>query len=353
MTASHRQRKEDHLRICLEQDVAFRYPSSGFDQVQLPHLAAPEMALEDVDTSTRFLGHDLRAPLLISSMTGGTDWARTINRHLAEAAQELGIALALGSLRAALEDASTLATYQVRDVAPGVFLCANLGAVQLNYGYGLEHCRRAVELIGADALILHLNPLQEALQPGGNTDFRGLLDKIADVCAGLQVPVIVKEVGWGIVGELARQLYQAGVAAIDVAGAGGTSWSQVEMYRAPDEAARRIAQAFEDWGIPTAQALIEARRAAPKAILIASGGLRNGVDVAKALALGAQLAGIAHPLLRLATQSAEAVVGYLREIIEELRIAMFCTGCRTVRDLQKLPIVVRGAPAAFRAGEQR
>lgn len=353
MTASHRQRKEEHLRICLEQDVAFSYPPSGFDQVQLPHLAAPEMALEDVDLSTRFLGHTLRAPLLISSMTGGTEWARTINRHLAEAAQELGIALALGSLRAALEDASTAFTYQVRDVAPDVFLCANLGAVQLNYGYGLEHCRRAVELIGADALILHLNPLQEALQPGGNTNFRGLLDKIAAVCAGLPVPVIVKEVGWGISGELARQLHQAGVAAIDVAGAGGTSWSQVEMYRAPDETARRIAQAFGDWGIPTVQALIEVRRAVPQAVLIASGGLRTGVDVAKALALGARLAGIAHPLLRLATQSVEAVLSYLQEITQELRIAMFCTSSRSVRDLQKLPVVVRSAPAVYCAGEQQ
>lgn len=353
MTTSHRQRKEDHLRICLEEDVAFRYPSSGFELVQLPHLAAPEMALEDVDISTRFLGHALRAPLLISSMTGGTEWARTINRNLAQAAQELGIALALGSLRAALEDAATISTYQVRDIAPDVFLCANLGAVQLNYGYDLEHCRRAVELIGADALILHLNPLQEALQPGGNTNFRGLLDKIAAVCAGLPVPVIVKEVGWGISGELARQLHHAGAAAIDVAGAGGTSWSQVEMYRAPDESARRIAQAFEDWGIPTVQALMEARRAVPGAVLIASGGLRSGVDVAKALALGAQLAGIAHPLLRLATQSAEAVIGYLQEIIQELRIAMFCTGSRTLRDLPNLPIVVRSAPAVHRAGAQQ
>jgi isopentenyl-diphosphate delta-isomerase len=353
LTTSHRQRKEDHLRICLEEDVAFRYPSSGFELVQLPHLAAPEMALEDVDISTRFLGHVLRAPLLISSMTGGTEWARTINRNLAQAAQELGIALALGSLRAALEDAATISTYQVRDIAPDVFLCANLGAVQLNYGYDLEHCRRAVELIGADALILHLNPLQEALQPGGNTNFRGLLDKIAAVCAGLPVPVIVKEVGWGISGELARQLHHAGAAAIDVAGAGGTSWSQVEMYRAPDESARRIAQAFEDWGIPTVQALMEARRAVPGAVLIASGGLRSGVDVAKALALGAQLAGIAHPLLRLATQSAEAVIGYLQEIIQELRIAMFCTGSRTLRDLPNLPIVVRSAPAVHRAGTQQ
>ena len=341
MENAHARRKEEHLRICLEEDVRFHYPAAGFDALQLPHRALPELALSEVDTRAEFLGRRLRAPLLISSMTGGSESGRQINRHLALAAQELGLALGLGSLRPALEDPAAAGTYQVRDLAPDVFLCANLGAVQLNYGYGIEECRRAVELVGADALILHLNPLQEALQEGGNTNFAGLLDKIASICAALPVPVIVKEVGWGISEEVARQLAGAGVAAIDVAGAGGTSWSRVEMHRAEGESARRIAAAFENWGLPTVQSLLEARRGAPATPLIASGGLRDGVDVAKALALGAQLAGMARPLLEPASRSIDALRTRLHEIIQELRIAMFCAGCRQAADLWRLDVAVR------------
>lgn len=341
MTASHTSRKEDHLRVCLEENVAFRYPTSGFEDIQLPHRALPELALDEIDLAAEFLGHKLRAPLLISSMTGGAPSAGTINRNLALAAQEIGVALALGSLRAALENPDTLATYQVRDLAPDVFLCANLGAVQLNYGYGLEECQRAVDLVQANALVLHLNPLQEALQPDGDTDFAGLLEKIAAICSHLSVPVIVKEVGWGISGIVARQLAEAGVAAIDVAGAGGTSWSQVEMYRNSGDPSRRGAEAFENWGIPTAQAIIECRRTVPEMALIASGGLRNGVHMAKALALGARIAGMALPLLRPATESPNAAIAYLRESIHQLRIAMFCTGCRQIEELRELQLTVR------------
>jgi len=332
----HHQRKEQHLRICLEEDVQSRWPAAGFADIQLPHEAAPELALDNVDTACDLLGKRLGAPLLISSMTGGTESARQINRNLAGAAQELGLGLALGSLRTALEDPDTLSTYQVRSIAPDILLCANLGAVQLNYGYGPAECQRAIELIGADALILHLNPLQEALQPDGNTNFAGLLDKIGAVCRSLSAPVIVKEVGWGISERLARRLADAGVSVIDVAGAGGTSWSQVEMHRVKDESSRRIAQAFETWGIPTVESLRAARRGAPALSLIASGGLRDGVDVAKALALGASAAGIALPLLKEAVQSQEAVRERLREISQELRIAMFCTGCRRIDDLRQL-----------------
>jgi len=345
----HQQRKEEHLRICLEEDVGFPYSTSGFDRVQLPHYAAPDFALGDVDTAVEFLGHRVRAPLLISSMTGGTDSARTINYRLAEAAQEAGVALALGSLRPAIENPSLADSYQVRHLAPDIFLCANLGAVQLNYGYGTDQCRRAVEMMQADALILHLNPLQEALQPDGNTDFAGLVDKIAAVARVLPVPVIVKEVGWGISGELARRLVEAGAAAVDVAGAGGTSWSQVEKHRAPDDSARRVAEAFADWGIPTVQALVDARRLVPHASLIASGGLRNGVEVAKALALGADMAGMAHPFLAPAAHSTEAVLAFLHEVIQQLRIAMFCTNCRDVPSLRRLKVTVRtesGRPAS-------
>lgn len=341
MTASHAQRKEDHLRICLEEDVSFRCPTSGFAGIQLPHCALPELALGEVDLRTQFLGHTLRAPLLISSMTGGAFSSRGINGNLALAAQELGIGLALGSLRAALEDAEMAATYQVRDLAPDVFLSANLGAVQLNYGYGVADCQRAVDLVEADALVLHLNPLQEALQGGGNTDFAGLLHKIEAVCRQLPAPVIVKEVGWGISEVVARQLADAGAAAIDVAGAGGTSWSQVERHRAGRSSEQRIADAFQNWGIPTVQAILEARRGAPGTGLIASGGLRTGVHIAKALALGANLAGMALPLLEPATRSTEAVVDHLTEVIQQLRIAMFSTGCRRVEELRDLQVTLR------------
>jgi len=268
-------------------------------------------------------------------MTGGTEEAGRINRNLAFAAQRYRLAMGVGSQRAAIEDPRWARTYHVRDVAPDVLLFANLGAVQLNYGYGIEECRRAVEMIQADALVLHLNPLQEALQPEGDTDFSGLLRKIERICRELEVPVIVKEVGWGISEGVARRLAEAGVAAIDVAGAGGTSWSLVEMHRAPDEMHRAVAAAFSDWGIPTAEAILMACRGAPDIPIIASGGVRTGVEVAKAVALGADLVGMAAPFLRPAIESAEAVCAKIEEIVTTLRIAMFCVGARRVSDLKR------------------
>jgi isopentenyl-diphosphate Delta-isomerase len=226
------------------------------------HQAAPELDLDAVDTGLTLFGKQLQRPLLISSMTGGTEKARAINRVLAEAAQETGMAMGLGSQRAAIEDPSLADTYRVRDVAPDILLFANLGAVQLNYGYGVEQCQQAVDMIEADALILHLNALQEAVQPEGDGNFAGLLRQIETVCRQLPVPVIAKEVGWGFSGQAARQLVEAGVAAIDVAGAGGTSWSQVEMHRAPTARLARVAGAFIDWGIPTAVSIQLVRHAA-------------------------------------------------------------------------------------------
>ncbi|MGC8782633.1 MAG: alpha-hydroxy-acid oxidizing protein, partial [Anaerolineae bacterium] len=218
---THERRKADHIRINLEEDVRFPNLTTGFERYRLVHQALPELDLNAVDTSVSLLGRRLQVPLLISSMTGGTPAAATINRHLAQAAQARGVAMGLGSQRAGLEQAETAFTFRVRDVAPDILLFANLGAVQLNRGYGLDHCRRAMEMIGADALILHLNPLQEALQADGDWDWRGLLGKIEAVCRGLAAPVVVKEVGWGIGEKVARWLAEAGVAAIDVAGAGG------------------------------------------------------------------------------------------------------------------------------------
>ncbi len=333
----HQKRKADHLRISLEEDIQFEGLTTGFERYQFIHQALPEMELKEVDLSLSLFGKRLEAPLIISSMTGGIEPAERINRNLARAAQKMGVAMGVGSLRPAIDAPSLARTYQVREVAPDILLFANLGAVQLNYGYGIEECRRAVEMIEADALILHLNPLQECLQERGNTNFSGLLAQIEKVCHHLAVPVMVKEVGWGISEEVARRLAQAGVAGIDVAGAGGTSWSEVERYRAPNEAMKNIAAAFAQWGIPTADSIRRARKGAPEVALIASGGVRTGVDVAKAIALGADAAALATPLLKAADASCEAVVEKLHEIIQELRITSFCIGARNLRELKETP----------------
>jgi len=338
-------RKDEHLRINLQEDVRSGL-GTGLDRYRFVHQALPEIDLEDVRTDLTVFGRDLAAPLLISSMTGGTPEGARINRHLAEAAQAVGVALGVGSQRAALEDAEAEATFRVRAYAPDVLLFANLGAVQLNYGYTVDHCRRAVAMIHADALILHLNPLQEALQPEGDTGFAGLLRKIEALVRALEVPVVVKEVGWGIGPTTARQLADAGVAAIDVAGAGGTSWSQVEMHRAPDAYRRRLAAAFADWGIPTAESLRYVRAAAPEVQVFASGGLRTGVDAAKALALGATLAGFAGPLLRAANRSAQAVADELRLLHAQLRVTMFAVGAADLHALRRAPLVYGPSGAA-------
>jgi len=319
------QRKSDHIRVNLEEDVGSGL-STGLEHLRFEHNALPELDLHAVDTRLSFLGRQLRAPLLISSMTGGTAEAGRINRNLAEAAQETGVGMGLGSQRAAIEDPALAETFNIRDFAPDVLLFANLGAVQLNYGYGPAEAQRAADMVRADALVLHLNPLQEALQPEGDVNFNGLLLKIEKICRGLTVPVVVKEVGWGISPSVARRLVGAGVAAIDVAGAGGTSWSQVEMHRAQDPKQAAIAAAFVDWGIPTAQALVDLRRAMPEVPLIASGGLRGGIDLAKALALGAKIGAMAGPFLRAAVESTEDVIELIERTVNELRIAMFATG---------------------------
>jgi isopentenyl-diphosphate delta-isomerase len=334
------QRKRDHIRINLQEDVAHS-TSTGLERFRFIHRALPELDLAHIDLSVNFLGHTLRAPLLVSSMTGGTAEARQINIRLAEAAQVTGIAMGLGSLRAALEKPQLADTYRARPWSPDILLLANLGAVQLNYAYDATHCQRAIDMVEADALILHLNPLQEALQPEGNTRWSGLLTKIEAVCRALSVPVIAKEVGWGISRDTARQLADAGVAAIDVAGAGGTSWSQVEMHRAEEEISRRVAAHFRDWGIPTAESLRAVQRAVPHLPIIASGGLRHGLDGAKALALGASLAGMAGPFLQTATTSTKAVTDLTEELTHTLRIAMFAAGARNIATLQATPLVER------------
>ncbi|NOZ29020.1 MAG: type 2 isopentenyl-diphosphate Delta-isomerase [Chloroflexi bacterium] len=339
--SSHERRKADHIRINLEEDVQFPRLTTGLERYRFVHVALPELDLEAVDLSSMLLGKRLAIPLLISPMTGGTAEAARINRNLAQAAQACGLAMGLGSQRTGLEVSETADTFRVRDVAPDILLLANLGAIQLNYGYTVEHCRRAVEMIEADALILHLNALQEALQSDGNWNWSGLLSRIERVCRELTVPVVVKEVGWGISGDVARRLVDAGVAAIDVAGAGGTSWSLVEMHRATTERRRRLAAAFADWGIPTAEALVAVRRSAPGIPIIASGGIRTGIDVAKCLALGAEAVGMASPLLKAAAVSAEAVIAEVETLATELRVAMFCAGAGDVAALREPGRLVR------------
>lgn len=331
-------RKDDHIRINLEQQVQFPHLTTGLERYRFLHQAVPELDLPQVNTQTVFLGKVLAAPILISSMTGGTERAQTINRILAEAAQESQIALGLGSMRAALENPEVAATYQVRSVAPDILLFANLGAVQLNYGYDVDHCRRVVELVEADALFLHFNALQEAVQPEGDSNFSGLLKKIETVCRQLSVPVIAKEVGWGFSPQAARQLADAGVSAIDVAGAGGTSWSEVEYHRAPNEQLANVARAFADWGIPTADSIRYVHDAAPHLSVIASGGLRDGIDIAKCLALGADLGGIAGPFLKAADQSLDAVRKLIWELTAELRVTMFVSGAVDINALKQTPL---------------
>jgi isopentenyl-diphosphate Delta-isomerase len=327
-----RDRKAEHIRLAL--DERMQLGANFFDDYRFDHAALPEIDMAEVDPGVDFLGRRLAAPLLVSSMTGGTETAGAINRHLAAGAERTGIAVAVGSQRKALEDPAKADTFRVRDQAPSVPLLANLGAVQLNYGMGVRECRQVVEMIQADALILHLNPLQEAIQPEGQCDFSGLLPKIGEVVRGVGVPVVVKEIGCGLSGQTAQALADQGVRILDTAGVGGTSWARIEAQRAGDA---EIGELFAGWGIPTPQSIQEVRKV-PGVTVIASGGIRNGIDAAKAIALGADLVGMAYPFLAAATESAERVADRARRVIQELRICMFCLGVRTVAELQKVPL---------------
>jgi len=325
-------RKARHLDICLDDDVASSL-DPGWDAVRLEHEALPDLALDEVDTTAHFLGFTLRAPILVSSMTGGTERAGALNRRLAVAAERAGIAMGLGSGRALIENPGLLGTFDVRPVAPNAVIFANLGVAQLNEGVGLDRVRWLVETLRADGLFLHLNPLQEALQPGGDTNFRGLVPKIAALCRSLDVPVIAKGVGSGISPATAARLIEAGVAGIDVAAAGGTSWARVEGKRAEDAQREALAETFAGWGTPTASAVRRVRERLPEVPLIASGGIRSGVHIAKALALGADLCGLALPFLEAANASPDAVEELVGTLVAGLRIAMFATGSATLADL--------------------
>lgn len=333
MAADHAPRKADHLRLALTDEVGFDHLRTGLDDVRVIPRALPGRDLADVDLSLTLWGHDLASPLLLSCMTGGTTEAGTVNRSLAVAAQEHGVALGLGSGRVLLEGGSA-ESFAVRDAAPDVLLLANLGAVQL-HEYGIDDCKRLVELCAADALVLHLNAVQEAVQPEGDTEFGGLLALIAAVCAALDVPVVAKEVGFGLSPEDISALISAGVAGVDVAGAGGTNWARIEGLR--DTRAGARAAAFTDWGLPTAAAVRGARaeidRAGADVALFGSGGLRHGVDALKVLCLGADIAGVARGVLSAAAQGPEAAVEAVGVLVDQLRIAAWAAGAGSVDDL--------------------
>ncbi len=331
-------RKSDHIQINLEEDVRSGL-TTGLERYRFNHRALPEMDLEEIDLEQTLFGRCVKAPILISPMTGGVDQAFEINRILAQAAQQLGLAMGIGSQRVALENPNTVYSYQVRQFAPDILLFANLGAIQLNYGFGLTECQRAVDMIAADALVLHFNALQEALQPDGDTRFSGLAAAVERICAHISVPVIAKEVGWGFSEADIRLLANAGIAAIDVAGAGGTSWSQVEMHRSKNERQRRIAAAFAGWGIPTSEAILNVRRTTPHLKIFASGGLRTGMDIAKSIALGAHLGSLAGPLLRVASQNLDETIRLVEDLCREIKICMFAAGAKNISALQNTPLI--------------
>ncbi len=335
---STEKRKEEHIKICLEKDVDMH--ATGFDDVFLSHQALPDITYDDVDLTTDFFGKKLKAPILIEAMTGGTKIAEKINKNLAWAAEQAGIAMGLGSQRAALEDPSLESTYQVRDVAPNIFLIGNIGFAQLKK-YEKEKITRVIDMVDADALAVHLNILQELVQPEGDQQSlhitQDTIEKIRFVTKELSKPVIAKEAGCGISREAAIKLEKTGMSAIDVAGFGGTSWPLVESYRSDTS----IGKTFAGWGIPTVVSLVECCKSV-KMPVIASGGVRSGIDMIKSLALGALLCGAALPFLRPATESKEKVLEKIEQFIQELKIAMVLVNAKTIDDLRRKPVLITG-----------
>lgn len=338
-------RKAEHLRICLTEDVQAKKITTGFEDIHLLHRTIPRFSLNDVDTSISFFGKKLKAPIIIEAMTGGTPEAERINANLAEAAEYFGLAMGVGSQRAALETPRLERTFKVaREKGPRIFLTANLGLPQVIAENGIEAAKKAVEMIDADALAIHLNILQEAIQHEGETNFYGALERLMIVASELSVPIIVKETGAGMISEDAGLLDETGVKGIDVGGAGGTSWAAVESYR--EGLKHQLGITFWDWGIPTAVSVVEAASSTDLTV-IASGGVRTGLDIAKAISLGADAAGLAWPLLKPAVEGHLDYV--LRVLIEEFKTSMFLTGARDVEGLKRRPVVVTGKTAEWLA----
>ena len=343
-------RKADHIRICLDEKAQAKKATSGFEDIQLIHRALPEVDKAKINLQTTFLGKKFSAPIIVGAMTGGTEQAIQINESIAEAVEKLGLGMGLGSQRAAIEDKTLEITYRVaREKAPHAFLIANVGGVQLVHGYGVKEVKRIVEMIDADAVAVHLNALQEAVQPEGQTNFKGVLAKIAEIAGAIDQPLIVKETGAGISAEDAKSLENAGVKAIDIGGVGGTSFVAVEYHRVfkkEDVIQHFLGEALWDWGIPTAVSLIETAQTV-KLPLIASGGVRSGTDIAKALALNASLASLVQPILQPAVKGAKETEQKLQCLIEELRNVMFLVGVEKVSDLTNTPVVITGKTAEW------
>jgi isopentenyl-diphosphate delta-isomerase len=338
-------RKEDHIRICLGNKAQAKNASAGFEDIQLVHRALPEVNKAKINLSTTFLGKKFSAPIIVGAMTGGTQQATQINSSIAQAVEKLGLGMGVGSQRAAIEDKKLEETFAIaRKMAPNAFLIANIGGVQLVHGYGLKEVKKVVEMIDADAVAIHLNALQEAVQPEGQTNFKGVLSKIGEIAGALDTPVIIKETGAGISAEDAKALETAGVKAIDVGGVGGTSFAAVEYYRSSPkngDVQHFLGEAFWDWGIPTAVSLIETAQTV-KLPLIASGGMRSGTDIAKALALNASLASLSQPILQTAVKGVAETEEKLSCLIEELRNTLFLVGAEKLSDLTKTPVVITG-----------
>lgn len=334
-------RKDHHLDIVLGEHVAGHAPAVGFGRYTLEYDALPEVDLDAVDLSTTLFGKTLSAPIVIGAMTGGTDRAGEINRVLAQAAARVGVGMALGSQRAMLVHPETTPSFAVRDAAPDLpLLFGNVGAIQLNHGMGVDDLIRAVEGVGADALNLHLNALQEAIQPEGDTNFAGLIDKLADAVPQIPVPVLAKEVGAGIGPRAAAKLAALPFAGVEVAGTGGTSWAAVEAYRADGDAQRAGAGIrLAGFGVPTVDSVPIVRRAMPDRVVVASGGVRSGMDVAVALALGADAVALAKPLLEAAVDGVDAVVGVLEAMIFDLKVIAFCAGASDVAALRDVTVI--------------
>ncbi|MEN0088711.1 MAG: type 2 isopentenyl-diphosphate Delta-isomerase [Pseudomonadota bacterium] len=334
-------RKDEHLSVVLERRHKAGRASAGFDAFEFIHCALPDLHLDQIDLTTSFLGRQLAAPFIVSSMTGGPSRATAINRNIAEACEATGMAMAVGSQRVAIETNGAdggLGT-DLRRIAPSVPIVGNIGVAQLNTGFGVDEARRAVDMLEADGLYVHLNPLQEAVQPEGDRDFRSLFNKIVALSDSLPVPVLIKEVGNGISAGLAKRFVDAGITHIDVAGAGGTSWAAVEAARISDPEDAAVANAFAQWGIPTAQAVETVRATCPSSTIIASGGVRGGIDAAKAIRLGADMVGQAAGLLDAANDSAEALTTHLLGLKRALQITCFCTDSADLAALRRADIV--------------
>jgi isopentenyl-diphosphate delta-isomerase len=345
-----RKRKAEHLRVSLKRDVQARLATTGFENTHFIHRALPEIDKQKIDLSTTVFAHKFSAPLIVGAITGGTLEATKINSAVAEAVEELGLGMGVGSQRAAIEDKRLEKTFAIaRKKAPTAFLIANIGGVQLVNGYGMREAKKAIEMIEADAIAVHLNSLQEVVQPEGQTNFKGILARIGELAEELDKPIIAKETGAGIAWEEAKKLESAGAGGIDVSGVGGTSFAAVECYRAKKQGTsfqRMLGDVFWDWGIPTAASLVEVSQTVNIPV-IASGGLRNGVEMAKALALGASLTSLSHPMLQVAAKGAKETMSMLSSLIEELRNTMFLVGADSAQALRKVSVVITSETAEW------